>query len=158
MSRVGASDPSGTGQALRHCFHFPTFLLSYSSSKGELRHEDAAPGSRSGPHAGGGFRPVCVAGPGRTGTAAAPASQVPLPDANPALWVVRDDDTTIYLFGTFHLLDGRPWFNDEVRTAFDASQRARARSDASRKIRRELQPLIVRYALDPQGRSLVDAG
>ena len=44
-----------------------------------------------------------------------------LPDADPALWVVRDADTTIYLFGTFHLLDGRPWFNDEVKTAFDAS-------------------------------------
>ena len=35
--------------------------------------------------------------------------------------MVRDADTTIYLFGTFHLLDGRPWFNDEVKTAFDAS-------------------------------------
>ena len=52
--------------------------------------------------------------------AAAPRT-APLPDADPALWVVRDADTTIYLFGTFHLLDGRPWFNDEVRTAFDAS-------------------------------------
>ena len=52
--------------------------------------------------------------------ASAPAA-APLPDADPALWVVRDDDTTIYLFGTFHLLDGRPWFNDEVKTAFDAS-------------------------------------
>src|SRR3954470_1601184 len=53
---------------------------------------------------------------------AAPApAAAPLPDANPALWVVRDADTIIYLFGTFHLLDGRPWFNDEVRTAFDGS-------------------------------------
>jgi uncharacterized protein len=47
----------------------------------------------------------------------------PLPDAEPAMWVVRDKDTTIYLFGTFHALDGkRDWFNDEVKTAFDASQ------------------------------------
>ena len=39
------------------------------------------------------------------------------------MWVVRDADTTIYLFGTFHALDGkRDWFNDEVRQAFDASQ------------------------------------
>lgn len=50
---------------------------------------------------------------------AAPA----LPDAEPAMWVVRDADTTIYLFGTFHALDGkRDWFNDEVKQAFDASQ------------------------------------
>lgn len=40
-------------------------------------------------------------------------------DAQPALWVVNDHDTIIYLFGTFHALDGRSaWFNDEVRTAF----------------------------------------
>jgi uncharacterized protein YbaP (TraB family) len=54
---------------------------------------------------------------------AAPASTPPpLPDADPAIWVVNDHDTTIYLFGTFHALDGKTaWFNDEVRTAFAAS-------------------------------------
>ena len=30
-----------------------------------------------------------------------------LPDADPAIWVVKDPDTTIYLFGTFHALDGK---------------------------------------------------
>jgi hypothetical protein len=45
-----------------------------------------------------------------------------LPDVDPAIWVVKDSDTTVYLFGTFHLLDGKQdWFNDEVKTAFDAS-------------------------------------
>jgi uncharacterized protein len=45
-----------------------------------------------------------------------------MPDARPALWVVNDEDTIIYLFGTFHALDGRSnWFNDEVMTAFTAS-------------------------------------
>lgn len=45
-----------------------------------------------------------------------------LPDADPALWVVNDHDTVIYLFGTFHALDGKSaWFNDEVKTAFAAS-------------------------------------
>ena len=84
---------------------------------------------------------------------AAPASQVPLPDANPALWVVRDDDTTIYLFGTFHLLDGRPWFDDEVRTAFDASSEVVLEAIIPENPA-ELQPLVMRYAVDPQGRSL----
>ena len=80
---------------------------------------------------------------------AAPApAAAPLPDANPALWVVRDADTNIYLFGTFHLLDGRPWFNDEVRTAFDGSQELVMEAilpdnPAS------LQPLILQYAVDP---------
>ena len=51
-----------------------------------------------------------------------PAAQPARPDARPALWVVNDDDTVIYLFGTFHALDGRSeWFNDEVMTAFSAS-------------------------------------
>jgi uncharacterized protein len=42
--------------------------------------------------------------------------------ATPALWEIRDADTTIYLFGTFHTLDGRTaWFDDKVRQAFDDS-------------------------------------
>lgn len=42
--------------------------------------------------------------------------------ATPALWEIRDDDTTIYLFGTFHTLDARTvWFDAKVRQAFDDS-------------------------------------
>lgn len=42
--------------------------------------------------------------------------------ARPALWVVNDQDTIIYLFGTFHALDGKgDWFDRSVRTAFSAS-------------------------------------
>ena len=43
-------------------------------------------------------------------------------DADPALWVVKDEDTTVYLFGTVHVL--RPdidWFDGPVRAAYDAS-------------------------------------
>src|SRR5690349_13414508 len=59
--------------------------------------------------------------------ASAPTPSVPtaLPassNARPALWVVNDEDTIIYLFGTFHALDGKSqWFNDEVETAFNHS-------------------------------------
>jgi uncharacterized protein YbaP (TraB family) len=43
-------------------------------------------------------------------------------DADPALWVVRDADTTIYLFGTVHVLKpGLSWFDEAVRDAFDSS-------------------------------------
>jgi uncharacterized protein YbaP (TraB family) len=42
--------------------------------------------------------------------------------ATPALWEIRDADTTIYLFGTFHTLDGRTvWFDKQVRDAFNGS-------------------------------------
>ena len=53
----------------------------------------------------------------------APAPHHPqIPDAHPAIWVVNDADTVIFLFGTFHALDGKAaWFNDEVKTAFTAS-------------------------------------
>lgn len=87
--------------------------------------------------------------------ASAPAAaQAPLPDADPALWVVKDEDTTIYMFGTFHLLDGKQdWFNDEVKTAFDASDEvvleAILPEDPA-----EMQPLVVKYAVDPSGKTL----
>jgi uncharacterized protein len=42
--------------------------------------------------------------------------------ANPALWVVKDEDTTIYLFGTIHLLpEGLNWNLGAVKAAFEAS-------------------------------------
>jgi uncharacterized protein YbaP (TraB family) len=38
------------------------------------------------------------------------------------MFVVRDGDTTIYIFGTFHALDrNAEWFNDQVKVAFDQS-------------------------------------
>lgn len=90
-------------------------------------------------------------------TAAVAPARPPLPgadrDADPALWVVRDADTTIYLFGTIHLLDNRTWFNDEVRTAFNASGElvleARLPDNPA-----DLQGMIMRYAVDPQGRTI----
>jgi len=40
----------------------------------------------------------------------------------PAMFVVHDGDTTVYLFGTFHALDGHSqWFDKGVRTAFEQS-------------------------------------
>lgn len=51
---------------------------------------------------------------------AGPAAPPPPVPADPPLWVVRDADTTIYLFGGIHWL--KPdiaWFDDDVRAAFD---------------------------------------
>jgi uncharacterized protein YbaP (TraB family) len=56
--------------------------------------------------------------------AAAPPAAAPPPveQAQPAMFMVRDADTTIYLFGTFHALDRRTqWFNPGVRGAFENS-------------------------------------
>ena len=41
-------------------------------------------------------------------------------DADPALWVVKGKQTTIYLFGTIHVLrPGLTWFDEAVKSAFD---------------------------------------
>ena len=41
---------------------------------------------------------------------------------HPALWVAKDHDATVYLFGTVHVLKpGLPWFDEAVKTAFDRS-------------------------------------
>lgn len=54
-----------------------------------------------------------------------PVPLVPAPSilrASPALWEIRDADTKIYLFGTFHTLDARTvWFDDHIRGAFNNS-------------------------------------
>src|SRR3954454_19971546 len=43
-------------------------------------------------------------------------------NADPAIFVVHDGDTTVYLFGTFHALDTKTeWFNDQVKDAFEQS-------------------------------------
>jgi uncharacterized protein len=55
-------------------------------------------------------------------TASAPVSASPTANADPAIFVVRDADTTVYLFGTFHALDSKTeWFNDQVKDAFEQS-------------------------------------
>src|SRR2546423_1474619 len=55
--------------------------------------------------------------------AASSASAAPAtPVDQPAMFVVRDADTTVYIFGTFHALDGRSqWFGDRLRDAFEHS-------------------------------------
>lgn len=50
-----------------------------------------------------------------------PAS-VSAPQTGPALWAVKDADTTVYLFGTVHVLpDGVEWFRGAPKAAFDKS-------------------------------------
>ena len=89
-------------------------------------------------------------------TPALPAMAAPLPDADPAMWVVKDKDTTVYLFGTFHVLDGKAdWFNDEVKQAFDRSDEvvmeAIIPEDPS-----SLAPMMAKYALASSGKPLTE--
>lgn len=85
---------------------------------------------------------------------AASAAPGALPDADPAMWVVQDDDTTIYMFGTFHALNGKSdWFNDEVKSAFDRSDELVLEIIAPEDPA-AVQALMAKYAVDPSGTPL----
>lgn len=68
------------------------------------------------------------ASPSRTETPAAAtvaAARTPPPPvpAKPALWRIADEDTTIYLFGTIHILpEATDWYSGPVAQAFNSSQ------------------------------------
>ncbi|HEX5237492.1 MAG TPA: TraB/GumN family protein [Sphingomicrobium sp.] len=54
--------------------------------------------------------------------AAMPQAAPPAAPVEPAMFVVHDADTTIYLFGTFHALDSKTqWYSQDVRNAFESS-------------------------------------
>lgn len=75
--------------------------------------------------------------------------------AKPALWVVRDADTTIYLFGTIHIMKpGTKWFDGAVRTAFDAS--GELVLEVVEPEPAAMQALVMAKAIDPKGRSLLE--
>ncbi|MBR0552377.1 TraB/GumN family protein [Stakelama marina] len=76
-------------------------------------------------------------------------------DADPALWVVKDDDTTIYLFGTFHAL--RPnidWFDDAVKTAFDKSDKVVFETDISNPAK--IQAGLMKLGVSTDGKPFTD--
>ena len=85
--------------------------------------------------------------------AADPSPQPSPVQADPALWVVKDADTTIYLFGTVHLLrPGITWFDGGVKAAYDASSEIvleMAEPDPQM-----AQSLVMAKAIDPDGPAL----
>ena len=83
----------------------------------------------------------------------AAATTVATVDVDPALWVVKDEDTTIYLFGTVHILKpGMGWFDDAVKQAFDRSDRLVleiVEPDTA-----TTQQLFAKYGIDQTGKPL----
>lgn len=78
---------------------------------------------------------------------------VTVKDVDPALWVVKDEDTTVYLFGSVHLLKpGLGWFDDGVKTAFDSSDQLVL--ELVEPPAAEVQALFGKFAMDQQGKTL----
>jgi uncharacterized protein len=81
---------------------------------------------------------------------AAAAAAAPIQGEGPALWVIKDADSTLYLFGSVHVL--RPttgWASPRVNAAFDSA------SDIWFEItnpedQAAMMPLIQQYGLSPQ--------
>ncbi|MDB5422065.1 MAG: TraB/GumN family protein, partial [Brevundimonas sp.] len=81
---------------------------------------------------------------------AAPVAVLPATGAGPALWVVKDADSTLYLFGTVHVLKPTTaWGSAKVDDAFAAA------SDIYFEIsnpddQAAMMPLIQQYGVSPQ--------
>lgn len=69
--------------------------------------------------------------------------------ADPALWVLRDNDSTIYLFGTVHAMKpGVNWHTTDIDAAFAASNElwVEETGDEDQAL---MTQLVSRYGLDP---------
>ncbi|WP_339914719.1 TraB/GumN family protein [uncultured Brevundimonas sp.] len=86
----------------------------------------------------------------QTPAAAVTASAPRAEGAGPALWVIRDADSTLYLFGTVHVL--RPttaWGSDRVDAAFDSASRL-ILEVANLDDQAAVMPLIQQYGISPE--------
>jgi uncharacterized protein YbaP (TraB family) len=73
-----------------------------------------------------------------------------------AMWRVGDDDTTIYMIGTVHLLrEGTEWRTDEYEAAFAEADAVYLEADAlSPEVQAQVQALIPELGMNPPGTTL----
>ncbi|HVJ42805.1 MAG TPA: TraB/GumN family protein [Dongiaceae bacterium] len=70
--------------------------------------------------------------------------------ADPALWVLRDADSTIYLFGTVHAMKpGVNWHNAKIDKAFASSGELWV-EETGDEDQAAMAQLVARYGIDPQ--------
>ena len=97
--------------------------------------------------------PVLIAGSAVPAAAATPATHV----AHPALWAVSDADTTIYLFGTIHLLPADyKWRTPKFDQAVAGSQQLVVETIVDENNPQELMAALASLAFSPGLPPLVD--
>jgi uncharacterized protein YbaP (TraB family) len=74
-------------------------------------------------------------------------------DTGPPMWVVRDADSTTYLFAAYEVVKPTaPWRSAKMTAAFDASSEVwlsvEAMTDPS--VQKSLEPVLQRHGFDPQ--------
>ena len=85
---------------------------------------------------------------------AAPAS-AQVPSDGPALWKVADEDTTIYLFGTIHVLpDGLDWYDEDIAAALESADLVVKELGPNAFAPRKLRAALVNHGLLPEGPTL----
>jgi uncharacterized protein YbaP (TraB family) len=83
-------------------------------------------------------------------TAAAPTTP-----AGPALWKVADEDTTIYLFGTVHVLpEGAEWYDTTIASALEGSDMIVTEIRMDKASEAQLQQLSMSMGVLPSGTTL----
>lgn len=86
---------------------------------------------------------------------AAQSAGTPLVHARPAIWRVKDRDTTIYLFGTIHLMKPNiVWFEGPVRKAYDKAQEVVV--EVAETPGPALQARIMQKAMAPDGPTVTE--
>ncbi|MEM6627960.1 MAG: TraB/GumN family protein [Pseudomonadota bacterium] len=86
----------------------------------------------------------------------APVAEAFVPGDGPALWLTGDDDTTIYLFGTIHVLPPNlKWRTPTFDQAFDAADTVYFETPIDDNDP-QLASLVMQYGMFPPGQSLRD--
>ena len=87
--------------------------------------------------------------PAQAAPTTAPAPIARAAGDGPALWVVRDADSIVYLYGTIHMLKpGTAWGSDKVDAAFDSASELWLEV-TNPDDQCELGPLFQQYGLAP---------
>ncbi len=80
--------------------------------------------------------------------------------AKPLMWVVKDEDSTIYLFGSIHVMKNDVvWLTPDIQSRFDSASDAWFEM-ADLDNPAAIQPVVQKYMLDPKGgmtKGLTDA-
>lgn len=74
---------------------------------------------------------------------------------NPALWSISDEDSTLYLFGTIHILNpSLHWKTSKVEAALAAADTVYFEAPADTSNPTATQQLVMKYGLNPPGVTL----
>ena len=77
------------------------------------------------------------------------------PTSGPALWKVQDEDTTIYLFGTVHILPANvQWYKGDIARALEGSDTLVTEIPADAMDGPAMQADVLRKATLPEGKNL----